>query len=154
MIVENQAGQVAHHQHDVPLPIVALGRWVYVVVLSAGLLLQQPWLTTAILLLVLPSVMWGRRWNLISAVGQRLYGEALRTAEREDRRLMRFNNLILVVLLGAAQIAFLAGAPWVAWSLTGMVIAAAALALAGFCVGCMLFYQLKLTRFRLFNPSR
>ncbi len=153
MIVDNQTGHHSHDPNDVPLPIVTLGRWVYVVVLTAGLLLQQPWLTTVVLLLVLPPVLWGRRWNLIGYVGQMIYGDALRQAEREDRRMIHFNNLIAVTLLGLAQIAFLLDASWVAWSLTVMVIAAAALALAGFCVGCLLFYQFKLARFRLFGSN-
>jgi hypothetical protein len=61
---------------------------------------------------------------------------------------MRFNNAIAVGCLAVAQVAFLAGAPLVGWVFAGMVALAAA-ALAGFCVGCVLFYQLKRMRLRL-----
>jgi hypothetical protein len=39
----------------------------------------------------------------------------------------------------------------VGWFLALMVAAAASIALAGFCIGCFLYYQFKLQRFRLFG---
>jgi hypothetical protein len=153
MLAENQAQRLTHKADDVPVPIVALSRWVYVLVLTAGLLLQQPWLTTVVLVLVLPPVLWGRKWNLIAHVGRRIYGDKLRTAEREDRSLIHFNNLIVVLLLGMAQVAFGLGYGVVGWVLTAIVIVAAGLALAGFCVGCIIFYQFKLARYRAFGRN-
>ncbi|HYO50369.1 MAG TPA: DUF4395 family protein [Chloroflexia bacterium] len=69
--------------------------------------------------------------------------------EGEDRRLMRFNNSIAVVLLGLAQLAFLLGVPVIGWALSLMVAVAAAVALAGFCLGCFLFLRFRLYRSRL-----
>jgi hypothetical protein len=153
MFAENQAHRFTHNPDDVPVPIVTLSRWVYVVVLLAGLLLQQPWLTTVVLALVLPPVIWGRRWNLIGIVGRKIYGAQLRTAEREDRSLIHFNNLIVVVLLGLAQPLFLLGYDLAGWVLTGMVILAAGLALVGFCIGCIIFYQFKLARYKILGRN-
>jgi Domain of unknown function (DUF4395) len=119
---------------DVPMPIVRLNRWVLVVGIVLGLL---------------PAVVIGQRASLIFRVGKRLFARQLPTAEREDRRLMRFNNTIALALLGLAQVAFLIGAPLVGWVLAGMVAGAAGVALAGFCVGCFIYYQLKLNRYRL-----
>ena len=49
---------------------------------------------------------------------------------------MRFNNILAAIILGLAALA-------------------AAIALAGFCFGCFLFYQFKLKRARLFGtPMR
>ena len=134
---------------DIPLPIVRLNRWMLVVGIVLGLLLQQPLLTTLLFLILLPAVVIGQRASLIFRVGKRLFARQLPTAEREDRRLMRFNNTIALGLLGLAQIAFLLGAPLVGWMLAGLVAAAAGVALAGFCVGCFIYYQLKLNRYRL-----
>jgi hypothetical protein len=153
MLAENQAQRTTHNPDDIPVPIVILSRWVYVTVLLAAVLLQQPWLTTVILAIVLPPVLWGRKWNVIGMVGRKLYGAQLRTAEREDRSLIHFNNMIVVVLLGLAQVAFLLGDGLVGWILTGMVILAAGLALAGFCVGCVIYYQFKLTRYKVFGRN-
>lgn len=153
MLAENQAQRTTHNPDDVPVPIVTLSRWVYVIVLLAGLMLQQPWLTTLVLALVLPPVLLGRQWNLIGIIGRQIYGAQLRTAPREDRRLIHFNNLIVVALLALAQVAFLLGYSVVGWVFTGMVILAAGLALAGFCVGCVIFYQFKLTRYKVFGRN-
>jgi len=113
---------------DIPLPIVTLNRATLVVGIVAGLLLQQPLFTTALFLILLPAVLFGQRASLIFFVGRRLLARWNATAEREDRRMQRFNNTIAVVLLGAAQIAFLLGATVVGWALALLIVAAAVLA--------------------------
>jgi NhaP-type Na+/H+ or K+/H+ antiporter len=62
---------------------------------------------------------------------------------------MRFNNSIAVIMLAAAQIALLTGADTFGWILAGIVVLAATVALLGFCVGCFIFYRLRLAQFRL-----
>lgn len=138
-------------EDGVPLPIVTLNRSVLLAGVALGLIAQQPLLTTLLCLLLLPAVIVGQRGSPIASVGRRLFARQILTAEREDRRLMRFNNTIALVLLGAAQVAFLAGLPVLGWALALMVGVAAAVALAGFCFGCFLYYQLKLHRYRIFG---
>ncbi|HMA36002.1 MAG TPA: DUF4395 domain-containing protein [Chloroflexia bacterium] len=135
--------------NDIPMPIVKLNRWTLVVGVTGGLLAQQPLVTTLLFLILLPAVLWGQRASLIFRVGTRLFAAQNARAEREDRRLMRFNNSIATILLGLAQVAFVLGAPIVGWGLAGAVALAAGVALAGFCVGCFIYYQLKLNRRRL-----
>jgi hypothetical protein len=43
------------------------------------------------------------------------------------------------------------GVPVVGWIFALMVAAAAGVALAGFCVGCFMYYQFNLQRYRLFG---
>ena len=136
---------------DIPLPIVKLNRWMLVVGLLGGLALQQPLATTLLFAILLPATVIGQRASLVFQVGRRIFARQLPTAPREDRRMQRFDNSIATILLGAAQLAFLAGAPLVGWILALAVVAAAAVALAGFCVGCFLYYQFKLRRYRLFG---
>ncbi|HEY0603478.1 MAG TPA: DUF4395 domain-containing protein [Herpetosiphonaceae bacterium] len=138
-------------EDGVPLPIVTLNRSVLLAGVAIGLIAQQPLLTTLLFLLLLPAVIFGQRGSPIAAVGRRLFARQILTAEREDRRLMRFNNTIALVLLGAAQIAFLAGLPTLGWAFALMVGIAAGVALAGFCFGCFLYYQFKLHRYRIFG---
>jgi hypothetical protein len=133
------------------MPIVTLNRATLVVGIVAGILLQQPLFTSALFLILLPAVLGGQRWSPIAALGRRLFARQIPRAEREDRRLMRFNNMIAFVLLGLAQVAFVAGLPVVGWALALMVAVAASIALAGFCVGCFLYYQLRLNRYRFFG---
>lgn len=135
----------------VPMPIVTFNRSLLVGGIVLGLLLQQPLFTTLLLVLLFPAVLWGQRWSPIARAGRQLFARQISGAEREDRRLMRFNNTIALVLLGLAQIAFVLGSPVLGWVLAGMVAVAASVALAGFCVGCFLFYQFKLQRYNLFG---
>lgn len=135
----------------IPLPIVNFNRWLLVLGVSIGLLTQQPLITTFLFLMLCSAIVFGQRGNLVVYVGKRLFAKQIATAEREDRRLMRFNNTIAMVLLGAAQVAFAVGQPLIGWVLAGMVALAAGLALAGFCVGCFLYFRFKLERSRLFG---
>ncbi len=135
----------------IPLPVVRLNRSILVVGIIGGFLAQQPLVTTLLLALLVPAVIFGPRGSLIAILGERLFAARIAGAEREDRRLIRFNNTIAVILLGLAQLAFLLGAPIVGWALAGMVAVAASVALAGFCVGCFLYFQFKLQRTRLFG---
>ena len=136
---------------DVPLPIVKLNRWTLVVGVLTGVVLRQPWITTLLFLILLPASLFGQRASLIFWAGQRLFARQNAVAEGEDRRVQRFNNIIATTLLGLAQVAFLTGHPFAGWVFALMVAAAASVALAGFCVGCFLYYQFKLNRYRLFG---
>jgi hypothetical protein len=139
---------------DIPLPIVKLNRWTLVLGVLSGLVLQWPLVTTALFLILLPAVIYGQRGSLIFQVGKRLLvnGKTSREDEPgEDRRLMRFNNAIATVLLGLAQVAFLAGLPVVGWVLSSMLVVAAGAALMGYCLGCVLYYRFRIYRYRLFG---
>ncbi len=136
----------------IPLPIVNLNRWVLVLGVVGGLLLQQPLFTTVLLVIVLSAVLFGRRGSLIFQVGKRLLAGQITLAQREGRvedpRLMRFNNTIAAVVLGGAQLAFLFGQNVVGWALSLAVAVAAVVALAGFCIGCSLYFRYKIHRYR------
>jgi hypothetical protein len=142
---------------DIPLPIVQLNRWVLVVGVVGGLILRQPLLTTALFLVVLSAVLFGRRGSLIFQAGRLLLAKrnakALSAGEVEDPRLMRFNNTLAAMLLGGAQLAFLLGLEGVGWVLSLAVAAAAGVALAGFCVGCFIYYRYRTYHSRVFGKA-
>ena len=133
---------------DIPLPIVKLNRWTLITGILAGLLLQQPLFTTALFLIILPAVLYGQRASLIFQVGKRMLPSTGPGAPGEDRRLMRFNNSIALFLLGLAQVAFLLGLAPLGWALSLMVGVAAGVALAGFCLGCALYYRFRIYRYK------
>jgi hypothetical protein len=137
----------------IPFPIVTFNRWILVGGILTAFLLRVPAITTVLFVILLAAVLFGSRYSLIFQVGRRLFASRLGTAEREDRRLMRFNNSIAAIMLGLAQIAFLAGYPAAGWTFALIVVVAAAVALAGFCAGCFLYYQFRLQKFRLFGRS-
>jgi len=149
--IRDGGGAMENRCVDVPVPIVKLNRWFLLVGVLAALLLRQPLITTGLFLMLLPTVIWGQRASLVFHLGKRLFTDEALSGETEDRRLMRFNNSIAAVLLGGAQVAFLAGQPVFGWALSLAVAAAAGVALAGFCLGCFLYYQFRLHRYRLFG---
>lgn len=126
-----------------------LNRWTLLVGVLLGLLLQQPLLTTALFLILLPATLFGQKASLIYKIGTYLPATKVPTVEREDQKLQRFNNVIATILLGGAQAAFLLGQTTLGWALSLAVATAAAIALLGFCVGCFLYFQFKLNRYRL-----
>ncbi|NTW52942.1 MAG: DUF4395 domain-containing protein [Chlorobiaceae bacterium] len=137
----------------IPLPIVKFNRWVLLTGISTAIAVQQPIITTILFFILLPAVVFGRKGSPIFLVGSKLFADQNRSATTEDAGLMRFNNSIALILLGGAQIAFIAGAPLAGWILSGFVAVAAAIALSGFCFGCFLYYQFNLQRYRLFGQA-
>ena len=145
----------AEQNKDIPSPIVKLNRWFLVLGVVGGLLIQEPLFTTVLFIVMLSAVAFGRRGSLIFQVGKRLLAERNAAAQREDEvedpRLMRFNNTIAAVVLGGAQLAFLFGQNVVGWALSLAVAVAAGVALAGFCLGCFLYFRFNMYRHRLFG---
>jgi hypothetical protein len=135
----------------IPLSIVRLNRSTILLGVILAFVLHAPSITTALFVIVALAAAFGRRASLIYRVGMLVLRPSASGPEGEDPRLMRFNNTIAATLLGAAQLAFLAHAPLLGWIFSGIVALAAAVALAGFCFGCYLFYQFKLNRARLFG---
>jgi hypothetical protein len=137
----------------VPQPIVTLSQSVMVGGILAGLLLRQPLLTTLLAVVLVPAVLLGPRANLYVLLGTWLFPgrtAAARAAGRvEDGRLAHFKNTLALGLLLLAQGAFLLGAPVVGWALALALAVAGGLGLAGYCLGCFLYYQLGLHRSRL-----
>ncbi len=133
----------------IPFPIVKLNRWVLLTGISTAIIIQQPIITTLLFFIILSSVVFGKSGSLIYIVGSRIFAKQNENTPTEDPRLMRFNNSIAAILLGGAQIAFLAGVPLTGWILSGFVAVAATVALSGFCFGCFLYYHLFIYLFKL-----
>ncbi|MDQ3705406.1 MAG: DUF4395 domain-containing protein [Chloroflexota bacterium] len=136
-------------EDDIPQPIVNLNRWTLVVGIVGGLVLQQPLFTTVLFLILVPAVLYGQRGSLIYQLGKRVLPGTEKGTAGVDRRLMRFNNSIAILLLGSAQVAFLFGAAALGWALALMVAVAASVALAGYCVGCTIYYRFRIYRYKL-----
>jgi hypothetical protein len=138
---------------DVPLPVVTFTRWVYLALALGAYLLQQPLLLTVLLALVLPSVVLGKRYNVLGTLGRQIYRTSLADAPREDRRLIHFNNFLVVSFLLLAHVAFALNAATIAWVFALFIVVATGLALAGFCVGCVFFFALKIDRLNVFGKG-
>ena len=134
----------------IPQAIVRLNRWTIVVAVILALVLRAPLITTALFVVVTCAALFGRGASLIYLVGNAVL-RPQPSPDGEDPRLMRFNNGLASAMLAIAQLGFLAGVPLIGWAFAGLTALAAAVALAGFCAGCFLFYQFKLNQSRLFG---
>jgi len=137
-------------QNGIPMPIVTLNRSIQAFGILFALLTQNFWITTIIFLIILPATILGKRYSLVYFLGNVILKKQIKNSEVEDPRLVRFNNTIATTLLGLAQIAVLFSHP-LAWIFAGMVMLASGVALMGFCVGCFLYYQFNLQRYRFFK---
>jgi len=136
-------------EDGIPYPIVAVNRGIIVGGVLLALWTNQPLLTTVVLALLAPAALFGRKASPVFRIGSVLLRETIAHAPVEDQRVQRFNNIIAVVMLGAAQLAFILGAAWLGWVFSVAVAFAALVALCGFCVGCFLYFQFRINRSRL-----
>lgn len=151
-IIQNQAARITTKAEHIPLPLVNFSRWVCIVIIAIALVLNLPILTTILLILYAPPVFLGRQYSLVGWVGKQLFAAQLPTAQREDNRLIHFNNTLITVLLTLAQLCFYAlNTPVMGWVFSLMVLAANLGAVLGFCVGCVFFFGLKLNRISFFG---
>jgi hypothetical protein len=133
------------------LAIVRLNRLTILLGVILAYLLHAPLITTAIFIIVGLAAAFGRRASLIYRIGTLVLHPLENATDGEDPRLMRFNNALAAIILGAAQVAFALHVPLVGYAVAGIAALAASVALAGFCFGCFLFYQFKLNRARMFG---
>ena len=148
MFKEIKEREITNDPLDVPLPILTFSRWVYFAILSIGIITQEPLGVTFLFLLLIPSAIYGRKANIISLAGKYFLSKEIPGSLKEDRRLIQFNNFLLITILLLAQIFFIAGNKVIGWGLVFMGIAATGLALAGYCVGCVLYFKFKLYKYK------
>lgn len=116
---------------------------VIAVLTAVAFLLDLPWLVGVAFVLLAVSSAGGPRVAPLT----RLWVDIVRPRLRpdgprafEDARPPRFAQLLGTLVLGAATIAFVAGAPGAGWTLTLVVTTLAALAATTeICVGCILY---------------
>jgi Domain of unknown function (DUF4395) len=98
------------------------------------------WLLALLALQLLVGLTLGRRYCLPCLAYFELVQPIFGEGSLEDSRPPRFANLVGLVVLGAASVAFVAGADVVGTALGGLVAILALLAAAtGFCAGCEAF---------------
>lgn len=153
MSEEIKVHELTRNPQDIPVPIVNFGRWVNLIFLLAGIITREPWIVTLLFVLLLPGFILGGKWNFINRIGKKLLVSKLKGTLYEDKKLIRFNNFLLMIMLFMMQIAFLAGSALTGWAISLLAIAANGLALAGYCVGCVIYYKFRLYRYMIFGEK-
>lgn len=116
--------------------------------LLLGLVLQAPVFVFAIAI-VLNTAVWSRwRFHPYSVVWRRAIAPRVESGgEREPAAPHRFATLVGAVGTLLASLAFVVGAPSLAYVLSGAIAAAAGLgATTGFCLGCRMYRSVSLFR--------
>lgn len=128
----------------IPAYLVKFNQAVLVVGTGLALIFQQPLVLLALFILLVVPLLTGPRLNLIFMLGKWLLPRSL--AEKSDQEayeLQRFNQSIATILLGIASTVLLISGHWSGWVFSTMVTIAAGIALAGFCIGCFIYFQWK-----------
>ncbi|MGP7961487.1 DUF4395 domain-containing protein [Sanguibacter sp. A247] len=116
-----------------------------VVALGVLTLVTQSWVPLAVLAAgFVGRVLAGPRLSPLGFVAQRVIAPRLGPARLVPGPPKRFAQGIGATLTTAALVAYLVGAPAVAWVLIGFLLVAASLeAFVGFCLGCWIFGKLQ-----------
>ncbi|MFJ7186588.1 DUF4395 domain-containing protein [Lysinibacillus xylanilyticus] len=132
--------------HSIPRPLVRLNQWT--ILLSVIL----TWVTGVFWILAIPLVanILGIlcNFNPIIRVGKLLLKKAPSTYIPEDAQQQKFNSSIASFCLAGGILGFLLKWQVVGYVFTGMVAIASSIAIAGFCIGCFLHFQLKQWQYR------
>ncbi len=128
---------------EIPIPLVRANQLFLVVGTLVSFVLNSPLLLACILLIMVLPLILGAKGNLVFRLAKPLLQKRLVNAETEALELQRFNNSIAVILLAIGNLILWSNGHWSAWLFVGMVTVAAGLALVGFCIGCIMYYQLK-----------
>jgi hypothetical protein len=124
-----------------------------ILLLVLAFLFNWPWMVAFVSAVMLVGSIWPQA-GLFKLLAQRVLLPAgiLKSDVREDLPQPHlFAQAVGGIFLLVATFAFFAGAPTLAWLLTGIVVVLAAVNLfMGFCAGCFMYYQL--ARFGL-RPS-
>jgi uncharacterized membrane protein len=129
---------------EIPLPLIKSNQAGIVLFILAGFLLQQPILIYILFAVQLIGLVFGANANLFIRLARLIFPkQRLRDSEQQAVELARFNQSIAVTLLAAASLALILGWTVAAYIFAGMVALAAAVAIAGYCIGCTLYFQYK-----------
>lgn len=129
---------------EIPLPLIKANQAGIVLFVVIALASQQPWWIYALFLIQLAGLAFGPRASLFILLARSaLTDERLKRSETQAAELARFNQTIAVLLLGLSTVFHLAGWSWPGHIASGMVGLAALAALAGYCIGCTIYYQYK-----------
>jgi Domain of unknown function (DUF4395) len=137
------AGRTAHPYDDTDV-IDARGprtnQAVIGVLALVAFLTGAEWLPAVLAAQLAIGLTFGRRFCLPCLLYFELIQPRFGEGPIEDSRPPRFANMVGVVFLGAATVAFLLGVPALGWTLTLIVAALALLAAAtGLCMGCEIY---------------
>ncbi|MGR3764588.1 DUF4395 domain-containing protein [Rossellomorea sp. NS-SX7] len=126
-------------QHTIPKPLVDLNQWFIVTFVIFSWVFQLQWLLWIPFVTVLSGALF--KYNPVMKIGRLFLRKEADAYRPEDAGQQRFNAVIAAFCLGTALISGLFHWTIGFYVFSGMVLLAASIALAGFCIGCFIRYQ-------------
>ena len=128
---------------EIPISKVRMNQWGIVLFVLLSIYLQSPWFIVGLWVIQGIGFVGGIKWNLFIRLTEPLQRKKEGKEQTESAELQRFNNSIALFLLTLSLIFFAIG-----WQLAGyitalMVSVAAFVAICGFCIGCVIYFQFK-----------
>ncbi|HBI05079.1 MAG TPA: DUF4395 domain-containing protein [Paenibacillaceae bacterium] len=128
---------------EIPISKVRMNQWGIVLFVLLSIFLQSPWFIVGLLVIQGIGFVGGIKWNLFIRLTEPLQRKKEGKEKTESAELQRFNNGIALFLLTVSVLFFGIG-----WELAGyitalMVSVAAFVAICGFCIGCVIYFQFK-----------
>ena len=122
----------------IPKPLVQINQ-VFIVATALGGLLVHP------VILLLPFAVGVytliTKKNPIIQFSRRFLKKSVASYQQEDKEQQLFNQWIATICLGLALLSFFFGVQLAGYAFSSMVVAAAGIALMGYCIGCTVRYR-------------
>lgn len=129
---------------EIPMRYVKANQTGIVLAVVLTFLFHQPWILTALWVIQLAGLLSEGKYNLFVIIAKVvLKGKGHETQAIE---LQRFNNILAVLFLTLALIAFALGWQLAGYAFSALLLLAAGAALIGFCIGCTVYFWIKQIR--------
>ncbi|QDQ00368.1 DUF4395 domain-containing protein [Lysinibacillus fusiformis] len=132
--------------HAIPRPLVRLNQWTILLSVILTWITGVAWILAVPLVANLLGVLCN--FNPIIRLGRQFLKKAPTAYIREDAQQQKFNSSIASFCLAGGFIGFIFHWQIVGYTFTVMVAIASSVAIAGFCIGCFLHFQLNQWKYR------
>jgi hypothetical protein len=129
---------------EIPIPLVKANQTLFVLGSLLAVYFQNVWAVLFLFIISISSLLFGPRANLAFRITRPILRHRLFYAATESVELQRFNQIIAVSCFTLASLFLFLLHNWIGWIFVVMVILAASAALAGYCVGCLLYFPYKM----------
>ncbi|AVK98604.1 DUF4395 domain-containing protein [Lysinibacillus sphaericus] len=132
--------------YAIPRPLVRLNQWTILLSVIVTWITGLAWILVIPLVANLLGVLCN--FNPIIRLGKLFLKKAPASYIPEDGQQQKFNSSIASICLAGGFVGFFFNWHVVGYVLTTMVAIASSVAIAGFCIGCFLHFQLKQWQYR------
>jgi fatty acid desaturase len=128
---------------EIPLVYIKSNQTGIVIFTVSALLFRQPVLIFILLGIELAGLLFGLKWNVFVQLSKLFIKDKFNKSKTQAAELTKFNNTLAVVFLLISTVFFIIGNNFAGYVFAGILSIVVVIALAGFCLGCFLYFQFK-----------